>query len=218
MKAYSIKYDPIRLNVDNNFRCISQMIYGLGYLKEKISAEINENDRLAYKVADESSDFQTEPDVHFSIFNSVSNNLDEHLILFESDFEYLYCNAIFIMSFSYFENSLRKILKEKFSNYHSKWKIETLINKTGRKPTFEYDSLELVRNQLCHNNMGTTYEKHKEQLEKYISTHTNEFSWIDEILVINKIDYCNSILNEFYNYLCEVCDAFGYKHIENEVL
>lgn len=218
MFASGIQYNQLRLKIDSTYECISQMKWGLDYFKKKISEDSNANKTTAYQKANESADIQTEPDVHFSIFNSIAEALNEPLWTLESDFEYLFCNAMYIMSFSYFENSLRKILKDKLTNYNYKWSIDILINKVESlsmiRPTFDYETLHLIRNQLCHNNLGTTNKKHQAKMELYIKAHTKEFSWIDEILVINDIDYCNNTLNEYYKYLCDVCDVLGYKHSE----
>ena len=122
------------------------------------------------------------------------------------------------MVFSYYESSLLKLAKENNIDLPRPSKIAekygiTLDDENLKISRFLFETISPLRNQLCHNNSGTLFEKSsQEEIEKIKKLAQKGYiSIVGGRIIVESRDFIKQILDGEYKVLIKLADICGYK-------
>lgn len=196
---------PIKQMINSQHGFLSSMLERFpNLLDEWIEKQKKDVEELASEYA------EGDAEVYRDTYNSEMKRIDPCY-----GEELLFNQAMLIMVYSYYEATLLRLSKE--SHVHSLRPI-IIANKFNaflddeliRISDFIYNKVEPLRDQLCHNNSGTLFEKNKERAEacinylsqkKYISVDEGRITFIDRAFIKKVLDGEHRLLL----YLAEIC-------------
>lgn len=199
---------PIKQLINNQYDFLSSMLNHFpSLLEDWVHKQEKEVKQLANEFANGDSD------VYTSIYSSEISRVD-----FCYDEEQLFNQAMLIMVYSYYESILLRIAKEINVD---KTRPSIIAEKYGMSlekdylkiSTFLFNTVAPLRNQLCHNNQGTLFEKSsKEEIEIINILNEKQIITIDEgrISTING-SFIKYILDAEYKLLLKLADICGFK-------
>lgn len=201
----------IRLLIINQYSFLSSILYKFPYLHTIwIEAQTSDAKALA------NSESNGEHEVYQSIYQSEMSK-------FESCFdeELLFNQAMPIMAYSYYESILMRIAKEETLKSSRPSEIagkHEVISDYEYVEISEYlhNTILPLRNQLCHNNNGTLFERNKdnkkdEKLNMQKLVECNNIEIEDGIIYIKDLHFIQETLDKEYRLLIKLTDIFGYK-------
>lgn len=201
----------IRLLILNQYQFLSSMMKKFTLLHHKW---IEEQERDAQVIANIESNGDNE--VFHSVYQSEISKLDGCY-----DEEQLFHEAMFIMVYSYYESILMRIAKEeKLQSSRPSDIARKHGNALERQyediSTYFYNTIRPLRNQLCHNNNGTLFERsydNKEDEEKNILklVERNRIEIVDGRIYIKDSLFIQETLDKAYKLLIKLADICGYK-------
>lgn len=199
---------PIKQLIDSQYGFLSSMLNRFPtLLDEWIHKQEEEVERLASEYSE--GDYEVYRDTYNSEISRIGPCDDE---------EQLFNQSMLIMVYSYYESTLLRLAKEnnieppRPRSFAEKYGI-ILDDDLLRISDFLFNIVEPLRNQLCHNNSGTLFEKNKEKAEtsidllmrkKYISIDEGRITYIDR-------DFIKKTLNDEYKLLIKLAEICGYQ-------
>lgn len=201
---------PIKQMINSQYGFLSSMLDRFpSLLNEWIKKQEEEVEQLAREYAE--GDYEVYRDTYNSEISRVDSCYDEEL---------LFNQAMLIMVYSYYESTLLRLSKEvqvdspRPSLIANKFNA-TLDDELIRISEFVFNIVEPLRDQLCHNNSGTLFEKNKERAEasinfllqkKYISVYEGRITSINR-------DFIKKVLDGEHKLLLKLAEICGYKTI-----
>lgn len=199
---------PIKRMIQHQYNFLLSMLWRFPYLLEEwVKKQEEEVEQMAKSVA--GGDYE----VYTSVYSSEISRVDT--CYYEEE---LFNQSMLIMVYSYYESSLLRLARE---NNITTSRVSSIAKKFGirlneellRIADFLYSTIRPLRNQLCHNNSGTLFERSDEiergTIEELIK---KEDISIDDgrITFINK-DFIKQILEDEYKLLIKLAEICGYK-------
>lgn len=200
----------IRLLITNQYQFLSSMLDKFPYLLNKW---IEEQEKDAQVLANIESSGDCE--VYHSIYQSEISKLESC-----SDEKQLFNQAMFIMTYSYYESIMLRIAKEESI---ALCRPSCIANKFGVELDVEYSKISKyihetilpLRNQLCHNNNGTLFardnEKDNERKNILKLVENKRIEIEDGRIYINNTHFIQETLDIEYRLLIKLADICGYK-------
>lgn len=148
---------------------------------------------------------------------SVRQQLDSFLDDYELEESVFYSSEV-LMVYSYFESILRLILFSEAKKRNSKELLKAVYAICGEGISeeekvnnlkFEYE-FSLIRNQLCHNNNGTSNPNSVSFLTEY-ANKTEGVYYENEELVFSNQEAILQLLHKTNSILLEITKVLGYK-------
>ncbi len=199
---------PIKQMINNQYEFLSSMLDRFpSLLNEWIKKQEEEVERLAREYAE--GDYDVYRDTYNSEISRVDPCYDEEL---------LFNQAMLIMVYSYYESTVVRLSKEaqvdspRPSLIANKFDA-TLDDDLIRISEFIFYKVEPLRDQLCHNNSGTLFEKNKEKAEACINfLLQKKYISVDEgrITSINR-DFIKKVLDGEHRLLLKLAEICGFK-------
>lgn len=199
---------PIKQLINSQYGFLSSMLDRFPcLLDEWVKKQEKEVDLLAKEYAE--GYYEVYWDTYSSEISRVDSCYDEEL---------LFNQAILIMVFSYYESTLLRLSKEiqvhppRPSIIANKFNA-TLDDELIRISEFIFNKVEPLRDQLCHNNSGTLFEKNKERAEASINyLLQKKYISVDEgrITSINR-DFIKKVLDDEHKLLIKLSEICGFK-------
>lgn len=203
----------IRLLITNQYSYLSSMLYKYPYLHSKW---IEEQEKDVKEVANSISNGEFE--VYQSIYQSEMSKFESC-----SDEELLFNQTMLIMAYSYYESILMRIAKEETLQSSRPSEIAgkhgiTLECEYKDISKYFYNTIRPLRNQLCHNNNGTLFERNNDDKEDEMKNiqklvEGNRIEIIDGRIYIKDSHFIQEILDKAYKLLLKLADICGYKTI-----
>ena len=199
---------PIKQMINRQYGFLSSMLERFPYLmNEWIEKQKKEVEELAREYA------EGDEEVYLDTYNSEISRIDSCY-----NEEQLFNQAMLIMVYSYYESSLLRLAKECKANLARPSIIATKYGMTLDEDLqhisdFLFNIVEPLRNQLCHNNSGTLFEKNKEKAEasihlleqkKYISVDNGRIISVDR-------NFIRKILDGEHKLLLKLAEICGFK-------
>lgn len=199
---------PIKQMINSQHGFLSSMLDRFpSLLDEWIHKQEEEVEQLAKEFA------EGDAEVYRDTYNSEISRIDSCY-----DEELLFNQAMLIMVYSYYESSLLRLAKEK-DTYPPRPSViadkfnAPLDDELLKISDFIFSKVEPLRDQLCHNNSGTLFEKNKERAEASINyLLQKKYISVDEgrITSINR-DFIKKVLDGEHKLLLKLAEICGYK-------
>lgn len=199
--AFAKKKNSIVAKIDNEYQFLHRILEDYVSIIDK-NIELQEQESM--KVAKECAcgDYEVERSVSFSLMP----NYDDSFGLLN-----VFYQAILIMCYSYYESCVAVL--EKKAKLNSKELIEaicrtkniTLSEDVKKYVDYLQTDVNLIRNNITHNNFGTY--RGIEKMEK-ISKKNIGFQYIENKMIVDK-NFVIEILDKIYLVLCELSDKLG---------
>lgn len=199
---------PIKKMINSQYGFLSSM---LDFYPSLMNEWIHKQEVEVRQLAELEANGDT--DVYLSILNTEMSRVDSCY-----DEEQLFNQAMLIMVYSYYESTLLRLAKE-IGTESPRPSIlaanmdATLDDELLRIAKFLFKSICPLRNQLCHNNSGTLYEKsNEEEIANIEKLEEKNFISIDEgkITSIDR-DFIKKTLDGEYKILIKLAEICGFK-------
>ena len=179
-------------------------------LNDWIMKQEEEVEQLAKEYA------EGDEEVYMDTYNSEISRVDPCY-----DEELLFNQAMLIMVYSYFESSILRLAKEKGINTPRPSVIATKLGATLdddqlKISNYLFKTIAPLRNQLCHNNQGTLFErstnKREEQIENIGKLVEKKFIAIEEgrIVFVDR-SFIKKVLDGEHKLLLKLVEICGFK-------
>lgn len=200
---------PIKQMINNQHTFLASMLERFPYLlAEWIKKQEEEVEQLAKEFAGD--DYEVYRDTYNSEISRIDPCYDE---------EQLFNQAMLIMVYSYYESLVLKISKEigtapRPSKIAEKQGV-TLDDKFVEIATYLHQKIRPLRNQLCHNNNGTLFDREDENEKEAILELVNSqvIEIIEERIYIANKQFIVETLESEYELLIRLAEICGFKTI-----
>lgn len=206
--GFAIRH-PIKRIIDDQYDFLLSMLDRFPYLLEEwVKKQEEEVVEMAESVAE--GDYEVYSSVYRNEIRRIESCYNE---------EQLFYQSMLIMVYAYYESSLLKLAKEnqvttpRASLIAAKFGV-TLDQELMDISEFLFKTISPLRNQLCHNNSGTLFEKSSESerkcidelvRKKVIAVDDGRITFIDKVFIKKTLD-------DEYKLLIKLADICGYKN------
>ncbi len=195
---------PIKRKIDHQHAFISQLLDRFPTLYKEWE------DGLQKDFKQQAKEFaEGDQEIEWDTYRNMSSWL-------ESQYEEipLFYNSMAISIYSYYENIIRLIAQE----CGTKELLNAICETKGIKLSSDLQSfidsidseMKVVRNQICHNNAGTSKASKFKCLES-LSSREKEICFEDGVLSIHGDEYLKKMLEQEYKILSTLAEKLGYK-------
>lgn len=172
----------------------------LSYLLDRypslLSSWLNEKDHECKSIARESS--HRDRDVETSIYNSLFQGFESF-----GETEILFYDAMFIMTYSFYDSVITKLSNK----YGCENRPSVICEKNNVQITdeakevinFLYNKIRILRNQFCHNFLGTIGAKRevdKQVVIEFVQIYQGMISYDDDSIHILKREFVSEVLEK----------------------
>lgn len=203
---------PLRAILDHQQIFIENLIKTFSHLyKDWENEEIKKIEE--YAKTNSGGDSECE----YSIYSQISDVFVEQY----SEVSILFYNSMLVLVYSYYEAFVNRILDELKINcpyQKTRCRIDYIMQEKGgklkieNKKNIDYleDKIRILRNNICHNNQGTTHNK--EILNELAKTNKEIFFYGDAVCIEGH-KFILDVLEIEYNILIDILDNTGYEII-----
>lgn len=203
--------DSIRREIDAQYYYIKTMIETYpSFMENWMSKEEEENKEIAKEYAN------GDDEVFFTTYQNLCYGMD----VFDETTNHFY-QAVFLVTYSYYESWLSKIGKEQGLDISDKSIcVRELKERCGfelvgdiqEKVCYLFKTVKCFRNLIAHNNNGTFkgYKKEQEDALQNICSKYNDIKENDGCVIINGSKFIIDVLEMEHEVLLEICYKLGY--------
>lgn len=193
---------PIMANVDDRAQFIKCLLTEYPYFLKSYQEKQSKN---FAEIAKENA--EGDEDIERDIYNSFKHVFDD-----DGDKTNLFYQSVFVMCFSYYESCIAYLSKEANSKEHIKAICSSKNINLSKEVLTAIDDIQnemnVLRNNICHNNMGTL--RKKDILKKISEEYSGVFFDGDTIMMTDS-KIIKDTLDKMHMVLHELCGKLGYK-------